>query len=155
MNGKRTNNIMRHQQNHSVGDFENFFLNQAGYGSIPVYHGQSVQRGYGFGNILASAFRSALPLLKRGAAYLGRKLLSTGAKVATDVVSGIPVKTSFKSRAKTAGKDTLLSAAEEIKRMTGSGIKKKRVCRTNITPRKTKKRRATKSIPSPRDIFTT
>lgn len=141
---------MREIRHHSVEEFENLFLNQAGYG-LPVYHGQSVQRGYGLGNILASAFRSAMPLIKKGISYLGRKFLNTGAKVVTDVASGVPVKTSLKSRAKTAGRETIISAADTIEKMTGSGIKKKRQRKPKVTTRKARAKRTPLKIPS--DIF--
>lgn len=143
---------MKESRHHTVEEFHTLFLNQAGFG-LPVYHGQSVQRGYGLGNILASAFRSAMPLLKRGISFLGRKFINTGAKVVTDVASGIPIKTSLKSRGKTAGRETVISAADEIQKMTGSGIKKRRTRKTKVITRKARKRKAPVKIPSSKDIF--
>lgn len=142
---------MKPQYYPSVSDYENYYLNQAGYGSIPVYRGVGVQRGYGLGNILASAFRSAMPLFKRGAQFLGRKFLDTGAKVVSDVASGIPLKASLTTRSKTAGKETMLSAAEAVKKMTGSGLKKRSARSRKITRSKAKRRKT--SCPSYSDIF--
>lgn len=104
----------------SKTDYESYYLNQVGFGGIPVYRGLAVQRGSGLGNILSSAFKFAVPLLKKGATYIGKKLLSTGAKVATDVASGIPIKSALKSHSISAGKETLASAADEVKRLTAS-----------------------------------
>lgn len=44
-------NTMKETRHHTVEEFENLFLNQAGYG-LAVYHGQPTQRGYGLGKSL-------------------------------------------------------------------------------------------------------
>lgn len=146
----------------SKSDYESYYLKQVGFGGIPVYRGLATQRGYGLGNILSSAFRYAAPLLKNGASYLGKKLLSTGAKVAADVVSGIPIKTALKTHSINAGRETLASAVDEakmltasaadhIKRMTGSGNKRKRTRSKNIISAAT--RIGKRPFPQRSDIF--
>jgi hypothetical protein len=55
--------------------YHEYYLNQAGRG-YPVYVGTRYQRGHGLGSIFGSLFKSAVPLLKRGAKTLGREALS-------------------------------------------------------------------------------
>lgn len=132
-------------------DFNKHFQSQIGNGSFPVYHGLPVQRGYGLGNFIASAFRRAMPLLKKGAIFLGKKFLHTGSKVVTDVANGVPVKSSVKTRGKTAAKDVVISAADEIARMTGNGHKKKRKRKRLVSSVVSRKKRT--SFYKPSDIF--
>lgn len=132
-------------------DYNKHFQNQVGSGSIPVYHGLPVQNGYGLGNFIASAFRRAIPLFKKGALYLGKKLLNTGSKVVTDVANGIPVKSSVKNRGKSAARDAVISAADEIARMTGNGHKRKRKRKQLVSSVTTRKKRT--SFLKPSDIF--
>ena len=64
-------------------------------------------KGNGIGSIFSGLMRSALPMLKRGAMSAGKKLLSGGAGVLSDVMSGQNLAQSAKSRFKAAGRDTL------------------------------------------------
>lgn len=134
-------------------DYTKYFQSQIGNGSIPVYQGLPVQHGYGLGNFIASAFRRAVPLLKRGAMFLGRKLLNTGSKIVTDVASGIPVKTSVQSRGKDAARDVVINAADEIAKMTGNGHKRKCKRRRQVSSVTNRKKR--RPFLKPSDIFST
>lgn len=60
-------------------------LRQKGRG-LPVFSGEIYQRGYGFGGLLASLARRAIPFLAPLAKTVGRSLLKTGGKVAHDVI---------------------------------------------------------------------
>ncbi|RLJ22612.1 hypothetical protein DJ031_00490 [bacterium endosymbiont of Escarpia laminata] len=48
-----------------------------------------------------------MPLVKRGAVALGKRAVSTGARIANDVLSGENIKTSAKRRVTTAGREML------------------------------------------------
>ena len=54
--------------------------------------------------MLNGLFRSAMPLLIKGAKSLGKLALETGAQVANDWMAGEDVKSSLKKRGKQAGK---------------------------------------------------
>lgn len=47
-----------------------------------------MQRGYGLGGILSGLFRSALPVLTRGAKTIGKQALQTGLQMANDALNG-------------------------------------------------------------------
>ena len=66
--------------------------------TLPVYHGRSIQRGYGLGGIFRGLFRSALPFLKQGAKTVGRQALRSGIDLAQDVLKGQGVKHAAKRR---------------------------------------------------------
>lgn len=101
--------------------FDQYYLNQVGSGTgLPVYHGSTrLQRGYGLGGLLGGLFRSAMPLLKKGAMTVGRQALQTGVDIAQDVISGQNVKTAAKRRLKAAGKQLGSKALRKIQ--TGKG----------------------------------
>jgi len=82
--------------------YEKYYLDQVG-GGLSVYNGQLYQRGHGIGNVLASAARFALPLVREGAQYIGKKALETGAKIFNDVSKGTPLSQAVKRRAKESG----------------------------------------------------
>ena len=84
-------------------DYENYYVGQVGRGH-PVFTGARTQRGYGLGGILGGLFRSAMPLIKRGAKALGREALRTGVGIAQDAVEGKDIKTA-KSRLLLAGRN--------------------------------------------------
>jgi hypothetical protein len=70
----RTENLLPWLQRHNTNAraYHEYYLNQAGKG-YPVYVGTRYQRGHGLGSIFESLFKSAVPLLKRGAKTLGRE----------------------------------------------------------------------------------
>lgn len=61
-------------------------------GSLPVFRGARMQRGYGLGSMLKGMLRSAVPFLKEGGKLIGKKALKTGMHVARDVLNGENVK---------------------------------------------------------------
>lgn len=83
-------------------NLEQYYLNQAGSG-LPVYFGRRNQSGRGIGNILGKLARFAMPLLKAGTKYLGKKVLEAGTDVMGDVVKGVPVKQALKRQAVSTG----------------------------------------------------
>lgn len=56
--------------------------------SLPIFRGRRRQHGYGIGGLFSSLFRSAIPLLKKGAVAVGKEALKTGAHVMNDVIQG-------------------------------------------------------------------
>ena len=96
--------------------YYDYYSRQAGAG----FFSGGRQKGFGLGNLFKSFGRMVTPLISRGARTLGKQLLTTGAHVARDVLSGESVGSSIKNRARQAGVEVL----DEI---TGSkGIKRKR-----------------------------
>jgi hypothetical protein len=81
--------------------YEDYYSGQAG-GAIPVFVGGR-HRGRGLGSILGGIGRSVIPLLKRGGKELLKQGLSSGMKIAQDVIGGRNVKEAFKHRAREAG----------------------------------------------------
>lgn len=85
--------------------------------------GYPYQRGAGLGSIFRRIFRAIMPYAKSA----GKSLLSTGADIASDVVSGENLETAVKKNArKTAG--NLLEAA--AKKMRGGKLGKRRAINT-------------------------
>jgi hypothetical protein len=80
-------------------------------GDLP---GTRYQRGHGLGSIIGSLFKSAVPLLKRGAKTLGREALKTGLNLASDVMEGQNVKQAAKSRLKSTGQNLLQKVMDTV-----------------------------------------
>ena len=73
----------------------------------PNIVGARVQRGHGLGSLFGDLIWSIMPLIKRGTMTLGKRALSTGVRIADDVISGQNIKTAAKRRVTDAGKDLL------------------------------------------------
>ena len=102
---------MKQRHNPDARAYHDYYLNQAGRG-YPVYAGTRYQRGHGLGSICGSLFKSAVPLLKRGAKTLGREALKTGLNLASDVMEGQNVTQAAKSRLKSTGQKLLQKAMD-------------------------------------------
>ena len=112
--------------------YDEYYSHQRGNG-IPVYIGG--MRGGGLGNVLNGLFRAAVPLLKKGGKAVLREGVSSGLKVAQDVLSGKNLKSSLKRHAHASGKRLYNKAIGEFtappgqpahKRKRRSGIKLKK-----------------------------
>lgn len=129
--------------------FDDYYTGQTGHG-LNFYQGSDFQRGYGFGGLFKSFFRSAIPLFKSGARTVGKQLWDTGVNVLNDVSRGDSIKVAAKRRLKDAGKVLTDKAADRIKNMIGSGLKKdykrRKLTQKPISRAKTVKRKT-------RDIF--
>jgi hypothetical protein len=121
----------------SRGLYEDYYINQAGNG-VPIFQGSRGQRGHGFGSILGGLWRSALPLLKR----IGRHVLRTGARVATDVADGESFGESASKRIR-EGINTF-NPFDSGSTQTGSGVRRTRS--RAIKRRKKNKRRKNHDI---------
>lgn len=121
------------------GSFEDYYIRQATGHGLPVFSGVRTQRGHGLGNLLTSAFRVFLPVLKSTGKSVLKQGLSTGADILGDLVRGRSLKQAAKTRVKEGGSRLLKRAADALN--TKKTIKKKK-----------KKKRGSKAA-AVRDIF--
>ena len=89
-------------------NYDDYNARQVGE-AVPYFTAVRVQRGHGFGSLFSGLLRSVAPLIKRGAAALGKHALTTRAHIASDVVAGQNVKKAAKRRASAAGTDMIES----------------------------------------------
>lgn len=144
------------RKRYCVGDcnFNGYYQNQAGFGlaDITVFRGTPYQRGRGFGTVFT---KFGVPLLK----YLGKKFLSTGVAVGSDMLAKRPIKEALRSRisesVKTAGHEGVDKLANLIAQ-TGSGrlYKRKRISKKKLRkPKRAVKRVKPVKRRHRRDIF--
>ncbi|GFS59558.1 uncharacterized protein TNIN_195711 [Trichonephila inaurata madagascariensis] len=67
------------------------------------YKGINLQKGYGIGGIFRRLFRAALPFLVKGGKTIGKEVLRTRSRVASDVLSGENFKEAVKTRSRASG----------------------------------------------------
>ena len=79
------------------------------------FKGDMVMRGHGLGSLFSSLFRRALPFIKTGAKYIGRKAAESGARVLDDVLEGNSPKVAFRNNAKRMGRELLIDAKKKMK----------------------------------------
>ena len=123
---------------------------QTGRG-IPVFRGAAMQRGHGLGSLVKGLFRTATPLLKKGAIALGKEALSTGLNIMEDTLSGQTLKSATKKNVSKAGKrlrNRTVNGVKKRKQVGGSRIialkrkrpRKKRIIRAKGPPAKRRRR---------------
>ena len=143
----------------SRNSFEDYYLQQARGGGLPVYIGGS-QRGNGIGGILSGLARMVVPVLKKGGKSILKETLRTSVDILGDVVSGSNLKTSAKRRLAQGGQRLVNKATRTLtaprskppvrQRTTAGSIKaRKRSGKAQSKP-KPKRRRVAKTE---RDIF--
>jgi len=138
--------------------FDDYYKAQVGNG-LPVFVGTSVQRGHGVGNVLRGLVRMTVhlvkkvikPIAKKGMAKLGKRALSTGAAVLSDVARGRNVKRSVKKRIKQTGERMLSAWVDNNQAYHPPGRRaiKRRATSKRVSSNKVKRRRARPS----KDIF--
>ena len=113
---------------------------------IPYYRGVGRQRGWGFGALAQVIGRTAIPFLRKyivpAEKRVGADLLELAAPEIGEVISG---RKSFKSAAKSVGKQTLKKQLGEGSRRRTAGSKQRRIIPTKSTKQSSRSRR---------DIFT-
>lgn len=131
----------------NLSRFEDHYVNQAGNG-LAYYRGQPSQKGYGIGGWFKNLFRTALPLLAKGAKSVGKEVLRTTSHIASDVLEGQNFQESAEKRAKEAGQLLAKKAINKANDMLGKGIgyKRKRRHQKRVTLTKVRKQKR-------RDIF--
>ncbi|GFY13672.1 uncharacterized protein TNCV_4960421 [Trichonephila clavipes] len=85
------------------GDFVPFERGQIG-SCLTHCKGINFQKVYGIGGIFRRLFRAALPFLVKGGKTIGKEVLMTGSRVASDVLSGENFKEAVKTRSRENGK---------------------------------------------------
>lgn len=144
----RKTNSKHHHDPHFL---DSYYLKQVGSG-LPYYSGSTgLQRGYGLGGLLGGLFRSAMPLLKKGVAAVGKQALQTGMEIVGDVAGGQNIKRVAKKRVSQAGKKMGAQLAQRMQKEAKSrgsttrkrsGIKRKAVAQ-NVRLASNKRRRKT------------
>jgi hypothetical protein len=106
---------MRSQYQPSERVYDGYFASQRGHG-LPYFAGAHVQRGHGLGGLFKSLGAALLPVLKSGAKFAGKELLSSGGQVISDVLEGRNVMDSLRQRGKQGLHRVARGAATAIKR---------------------------------------
>src|SRR5678815_5120787 len=107
--------------------------------------GSRIQRGHGVSGFFARLLRGAMPLLKRGGTYIGKKAVKAGIETLHDIASGEDAKLSLKRRLADASDDMLNAVKRKIrKKMTGQGLKRRKRSRSvKVKAKKVKKQSRT------------
>ena len=113
--------------------YNDYYSRQVGEG-LGFFSGSTIQKGAGIGSLLGSVFRKTLPLIKSGAAHVGKQLLSTGVNIARDVLQGKNIKQSAGDNFKSAGAGLLTALSDSL----GGG---KRTKKRKATPSKHKSKK--------------
>ena len=123
--------------------YEDYYANQAGNGiSQHWFKGSPHQRGHGVGSFLGGLFRTALPLLKKGALTAGRELLNSGVNMLTDLDTGVSFKESAKKRLNESVNNLKRKATDEVYGfLNGKGYKNKKRRKTRQSKKKPRRRR--------------
>lgn len=125
-----------------------FYLKQAGGGvDLPYFAGFPGQKGHGIGSFFSGLARFVFPFLKQSAKYVGKRAMSTGTKIISDVLQGQDLQTAANKR--------MTETVDEMQAQEGSGRKRGRkptVKKTASKKKKTpvKRRKLTRTV---RDIF--
>ena len=86
--------------------YSDYYRKQIGHG-ISVFKGKDTMNGHGLGSLFSGLLKRAAPMLKRGAATVGKRLLSTGMGVLKDAIGGENVGVAAKRRFASAGGELL------------------------------------------------
>lgn len=130
----------------SSSTFDNYYQKQAG-GYLPIFRGKTIQRGSGIGGVFSRMFRGILPMIKEGAKTAGKQLLSSGVKIATDLIDGKNLAESAKKNLTEGGKQLIgnLTQAFNNPKKRG-GVKKRKLSALTQNRAKSKRRKLTKDI---------
>ena len=109
-----------------------YYKMQNGFGRVPMFRLQRLQRGSGFGGIFKSLLKVAMPMVKKGLLHVGKTALTVGAKALQDVSEN-------KSTAKQALKTHALDAFHPKNYINMSGTNRKSNTSTKPSKRKVKR----------------
>ena len=118
-------------------------LNHVG-GSIPVFRGARMQRGYGLGGMLKGLFKSAVPLLKQGGKVIGKNALQSGLNIAQNVMKGDNLKRASNAEFKKMTKH--INSFSPLKKNGRKRHKTSSKAKATITSSKAKRRRRSPDI---------
>lgn len=110
--------------------YERYYDAQTGFG-ISVYTGRSVMptsamTGNGIGSLFSGLLRKAIPVLKKGAMSVGKRLVSTGVGALSDIAEGKSVKEAARNRFRSAGSDILGDIRENLVGVASSKKRKRK-----------------------------
>ncbi|GFX65158.1 uncharacterized protein F54H12.2 [Trichonephila clavipes] len=105
--------------------FEDDYAVQIGSG-LTHYKDINFQKGYGIGGIFRQLFRAALPFLVKGGKTIGKEVLMTGSRVASDVLSRENFKEAVKTRSRESGKKLAQKTIDRVQSMVGKGQYKRK-----------------------------
>lgn len=130
----------------SSSHYKNYYANQAG-GGMPVFRGKTVQHGSGLGGVFSKIFKGIAPMFKNLTKTAGKQLITTGANIAKDVLSGKKLADSTKSNFTQGGKQLFseLVTSFAAKPKVG-GTRKRKSNKVKKTKPKTKHRRLENDI---------
>lgn len=131
--------------------YADYYVRQSESG-ISAFSGARVQRGHGLGSLLSSLWRSALPLLRKGLSWFGKKALDTGATIAGNVARDVAEGKSFTDATKSRVLETINEYAGEGEQQTGSGGRRRRRS-AKVQKRKRSESIKQKSKKVKRDVF--
>ena len=106
---------------------------QNGFGRVPMFRLQRLQRGSGFGGIFKSLLKVAMPMVKKGLLHVGKTALTAGAKTLQDVSEN-------KATPKQALKTRALEALHPRNLINMSGTKRKSNTSTKPSKRKVQRK---------------
>ena len=98
-------------------DLQSYYINQVGTGGS--FQGSRSQLGSGFGSFISGLFRKAAPYLKR----IGSQVLKSGARLASDVLSGENVRDVARARASEGIQEYL--DGPPVEQQAGSGMRRR------------------------------
>lgn len=119
-------------------------INHTG-GSIPVFRGARMQRGYGLGGMLKGLFKSAVPILKQSGRLIGKRALQSGINIAQNVMKGNRLGDASTAELKRITKQIKPSSRSRKKKLSTTH-KKKSKGRPTLISSKTKKRKRSPDI---------
>jgi hypothetical protein len=101
---------------------------QSGRGVTSVYRGAAFQRGHGIGSFLSGLVRTVAPLIRSGAAALGKEALRSGVGFLSDMATGTSdPRVAANARLKQLTGAMKRKADEKLDRvLSGGGVAKKR-----------------------------
>ncbi|GFX63327.1 uncharacterized protein TNCV_3619301 [Trichonephila clavipes] len=98
------------------GDFVPFERDQI-CSCLTDYKGINFQKGYGIGGTFCRLFRAALPFIVKEGKTIGKEVLMTESRVASDVLSGENFKEDIKTRSRESGKKLAQKAIDTVQSM--------------------------------------
>ena len=142
--------------------YEDYYANQSGSGSIPVFVGRRYQRGHGLAQTLGGLFkRYVVPLVAPHAKRIGKQILGnvakTGMEVVGDVIGGRSAKEAIKERGlsgikRTVG-DILRQSPFNVGSNSSTARKRSYTQKTASAKRAKKKKNIVKPVSKSGDIF--
>ena len=120
--------------------YNDYYSRQVGEG-LGYFSGSTIHKGAGIGSLLGSVFRKTLPLIKSGAAKVGKQLFSTGVNIAKDALQGKNIRESAANNFKSSGADLLTALSDTLQTS-----KTKKRASNSLKHKKPSKARKTNSL---------